>query len=73
MEPQPDVKSSSAAAARKWSDVHPKVGAALFAGYVTNLIIGLCQAKYGLDLSGFESDINGLVMILAAYAVPGAR
>jgi hypothetical protein len=50
---------------------HPKISAAIFAGAVTNLLIGIAKMKYGLDLSGMDQDLTLVVMGAVGYIVPG--
>lgn len=50
---------------------HPKISAAIFAGAVTNLVIGIAKMRYGLDLSGMDQDLTLVVMGAVGYIVPG--
>lgn len=52
---------------------HPKVSASLFAGALTNLILALAKAKWGLDLSGLTGDFTVVIMATVGYLVPGAQ
>lgn len=53
-------------------DVHPKVAIAVFAGSVASVLVGIAKTKFGLDLSGYESDIIVMVMGLVGYITPEA-
>ena len=48
---------------------HPKLTAAMFAGMVTPLVLGIGKTKFGIDLDGYEQQITALAMVIFGYFI----
>lgn len=52
------------------TSIHPKVGIPAVAGALVATMIGIAKAKWGLDLSGYETNLTIAAMALVGYLVP---
>lgn len=52
---------------------HSKVSAAVFAGAVTSFVLSVAKSKFGIDLSGQESNLTMIVMAVVGYMVPDSN
>ena len=52
---------------------HAPVTVAVFAAAITNILIAFARSKYGVDLSGQESNITIVVAGIAGYLTGRAQ
>lgn len=51
-------------------DIHPKVGAGMFAGALVAFVLAIIKLKFGVDLSGQEANLVILVTAGVGYWMP---